>query len=69
MDSESAVLLRSIQSATFEITKEMRRGVFPAELLNTTKRAGAPTQMLVHGYCSDGQVWQGFNVSTIFYLI
>lgn len=57
------MILRAIEPANIEITKEMRRGVMPEQVFNIT--AGAPTQMMLHGYCSDGQVWQGFNVSRL----
>jgi len=39
------------------VTKEMTQGVFPAELLNRTRAAGAATLLLVHGYCAGTNPW------------
>jgi len=39
------------------VTKEMTQGVFPAELLNRTRAAAAPTLVLVHGYCAATNPW------------
>jgi pimeloyl-ACP methyl ester carboxylesterase len=38
------------------ITKEMKTGVFPRELI-TSNATAAPTLMLLHGYCSDVNPW------------
>jgi len=38
-----------------QITKQMREGVRPK--MNTTASAGAPTLMLIHGYCANVNPW------------
>jgi len=55
-------------SMAIEITKEMRQGVFPKELLHrsikvniTTPAAAAPSLALVHGYCSDVNPWSKYS--------
>jgi len=55
---------------SIEITKEMKQGVFPKELLRNAS-AAAPTLLAVHGYCSDVNPWQKYMedfTSTSFFL-
>jgi len=61
MTPEASVVLRSIQPAKIEITKEMTEGVMPEFLMNLTTNAGAPFQMLLHGYCAGGNPWKSYS--------
>jgi len=44
--------------ADLEITREMRVGRYPAGFNLTRSNAAAPTLMMVHGYCSDGNPFE-----------
>jgi len=60
LDVDNSILPHVTGPMSIVITKEMKQGVFPKELLRNTSDTAAPTLLAVHGYCSDVNPWQKY---------